>query len=149
MTHNKPNMDVVEFTRTPLLDEDALQELRRCENPEYVPDTNLFAIMYDDGPDWATARAGNLLASGSYTDEELHNRAVDMAKEMTIEIQDEYGVCLPDNRISQMFGMSHDFSRLALGLRIPAPEGNVQKKGVVMHRKRIREYFKDDQGAGK
>lgn len=144
MAPSRPNMDVVAINNTPLLTEEELAELRRCDNPEHVPDTNLFAIMFDDGPEWAEARANGYLATGSYSEAELEEKAKDMAKEMTINVQDEHGVCLPDYRVSQMFGMSHDLARLALGIRITAPTGLIKKpKHAVMHKRRIREYAKD------
>lgn len=123
----------------PLLDEDMMSVLRQCDDPEYVPDTNLFGIMFDAGPDWARYQAEKTPLLSESAAEEY---AVEMAKDMTIRIQQEYDVCLPDRKVSQMYGMSHDFARLALGLRVPAPQGRVTKKGVVMHKKRIREYAK-------
>lgn len=136
----RPNMDVVEYKKTQLLDEATLAELRQCEKPEYVPDTNTFAIMFEAGEDWANYK----IEQNGPSNEPAEERAVNLAKQMTIEIQQECGVCLPDEKISQMYGMTHDFARLALGMRIPAPEGTIKKpRSVVMHKKRIREYAKE------
>lgn len=138
---NGPNMDVVRMQRSPLLDEEALSELRQCEDPEHVPDVNLFAIAFEEGPAWMEARAERFFANGGTNNAEY---AHELAKEMTISIQQEHDVCLPDYRLTQMYGMSHDFARLALGIRITAPEGRIKKpKSPVMHRKRILEYAKE------
>lgn len=136
----RPNMDVIEYKKSQLLDEGTLAELRQCDNPEYVPDTNTFAIMFEAGEDWANYK----IEQEGPVNEEPDARARALAKRMTVEIQRECEVCLPDEKISQMYGMSHDFARLALGMRIPAPEGTIKKpKSVVMHKKRIREYAKE------
>lgn len=124
----------------PLLDEDMMSMLRQCDDPEYVPDTNLFRIMFDAGPDWAKYQAEKIAPVSEGVAVEY---ATEIAKDMTIQVQQEYDVCLPDRKVSQLYAMSHDFARLALGLRIPAPQGRVVKKGVVMHKKKIREYAKE------
>ncbi len=128
----RPNMDVVEHNRTQLLDEATLSELRQCDEPEYVPSTNIFAIMFEAGEDWVNYRTEQSGPSAQSPEE----RARDLAKEMTVDVQREYNVCLPDDKISQMYGMSHDFSRLALGIRLPAPEGKIKKTEHPVRRKR-------------
>lgn len=136
----RPNTDVVEMTASPLLEEDMMKVLRQCDDPEYVPDTNLFAVMYDAGPEWTRFMAETVRPN---TEDNLKACANEMAQKMTIQIQQEYDICLPDNKVSQLYAMAHDLARLALGIRIPAPEGRFPKKGVVMHKKRIREYAKE------
>ncbi len=128
----RPNMDVVEYNRTQLLDEATLSELRQCDKPEYVPRTNIFTIMFEAGEDWVNYRTEQ---SGPST-QSPEERARDLAKEMTVDIQREYDVCLPDDKINQIYGMSHDFARLALGMRLPAPEGRIKKAEHPVRRKR-------------
>ena len=137
----RPDSNVDVMRKSPLLDESVMSLLRQCDDPEYVSDTNLFAIMFDAGPEWARFKAEML--GPSHNEDALNECAAEIAKDMTVKIQQEYDVCLPDNKVSQMYGMSHDFARLALGIRLPAPEGRVAKKGIVMHKKRIREYARE------
>jgi hypothetical protein len=138
------NMDVVALKQTRLLDDDTISELRQGAKPDYMPDINLFAVMFEDGPAWVEARAARLFAQGSYSTEERDKFGRDFAKDMTKDIQREYDTCLPDNRLSQMYGMSHDLARLALGMKIPTPHSHKTRvpKANVMHGKRIREYAK-------
>lgn len=125
-----------------ILDDETIAELRQVEFPECAAEMKLFAVMLACDPDWSRAKADRYFADKGADRSEFSPRqfADRLAKVATVEIQREYEACLTEDEVGHMYGMSHDFTRLALGIRIPAPDGRVKKPGIQMHKKRIREY---------
>ena len=152
------NLDVVEIKSTKLLDPDQISQIRlrpmdqRTSRDWNHPDINLFAVMYDKGPEWADEYVDeNHPNSVDYEDEDVDRASHKLAMKMTEVVQWLYDISLTDTQVGNMYGMTLEYARLALGYAIPVPASasKAPQKGLVMRRKRIRQYVNQDNGQNK
>lgn len=152
------NQDVVEIKSTRLLDPEQISQIslrpmdKRNSRDWNHPGTNLFEIMYNEGPKWADEYVcENHPNSNDYKDEDVDRASHKLALKMTETIQWLYDISLTDTQVGNMYGMTLEFARLALGYAIPLPESTSKapQKGLVMRRKRIRQYVNQDNGQNK